>query len=402
MKVLVLNCGSSSLKYQLFDMTTEEVLAKGLVERIGIEGSTIKHTKSGQAPVSTTVEIPNHKVAIRLVTEHLLDPAHGALKSLTELSAVGHRVVHGGEKFAKSVVIDQEVLDVIEGCVPLAPLHNPANLMGIRAVLEVLPEVPQVAVFDTAFHQTMPAKAYTYGLPYHYYEENRLRRYGFHGTSHFYVAYRAAEILGQPVENLKIVTCHMGNGSSITAVANGKSVDTSLGFSTVPGILMGTRAGDIDPVMILHLMEQEGISPKAMSHILHKESGVLGISGISSDLRDIEEAASTGNERATLALEMLCYGVRKYIGAYAAAMGGIDAIVFTAGIGENSVLVRQMVSEGLDFLGAKLDMEKNNVRGKERIVSTDDSTVKIMVVPTNEELVIARDKIGRASCRERV
>lgn len=391
MKVLVLNCGSSSLKYQLFDMTSEEVLAKGLVERIGIEGSTIKHTKTGQAAVSSTADIPNHKVAIRLVTEHLLDANHGALSSLNELSAVGHRVVHGGEKFAKSVVIDKEVLDVIEDCVPLAPLHNPANLMGIRAVLDVLPDVPQVAVFDTAFHQSMPPKAFTYGLPYHYYEESRLRRYGFHGTSHFYVANRTAEILGRPIEELKIVTCHMGNGSSIAAVDGGKSVDTSLGFSTVPGILMGTRAGDLDPVMVLHLMEQEGISPKAMSHILHKESGVLGISGISSDLRDIEEAASTGNERATLALEMLCYGVRKYIGAYAAAMGGIDAIAFTAGIGENSILVRQMVGEGLDFLGASLDISRNNTRGKEAIISTDGSRVKILVVPTNEELVIARD-----------
>jgi acetate kinase len=391
MKVLVLNCGSSSLKYQLFDMTDESVLAKGLVERIGIDGATIKHTKTGQAAVSSATDIPNHKVAIRLVIEHLLDPSHGALGSLNELTAVGHRVVHGGEKFAHSVLIDQEVLDVIEECVPLAPLHNPANLMGIRAVLDLLPEIPQVAVFDTAFHQTMPPKAFTYGLPYHYYEENRLRRYGFHGTSHFYVAHRTAEILGRPIEELKIVTCHMGNGSSITAVDGGKSVDTSLGFSTVPGILMGTRAGDLDPVMILHLMEQEGITPKAMSHILHKESGVLGISGISSDLRDIEEAASTGNERATLALDMLCYGVRKYIGAYAAAMGGIDAVVFTAGIGENSVLVRQMVSEGLEFLGAKLDLSRNNIRGKEAIVSTDDSRVKILVVPTNEELVIARD-----------
>jgi len=391
MKVLVLNCGSSSLKYQLFDMTDEMVLAKGLVDRIGIEGSTIKHTKAGQSPVTTTTDIPNHKIAIRLVTEHLLDPNHGALESLNELSAVGHRVVHGGEKFAKSVIIDDEVLGVIEDCVPLAPLHNPANLMGIRAVLDVLPDVPQVAVFDTAFHQSMPAKAFTYGLPYHYYEEGRLRRYGFHGTSHYYVANRTAELLGKTICDLKIVTCHMGNGSSIAAVDGGKSVDTSLGFSTVPGILMGTRAGDLDPIMILHLMEQEGITPKAMSHILHKESGLLGISGISSDLRDIEEAASTGNDRATLALEMLCYGVRKYIGAYAAAMGGIDVVVFTAGIGENSVLVRQMVCDGLEFLGAKLDVEKNNVRGKETVVSTGDSRVKILVVPTNEELVIARD-----------
>jgi len=391
MKVLVLNCGSSSLKYQLFSMTNEEVLAKGLVERIGIEGSRIKHSKTGMDAVTINATIPNHKVAIRMVLDALLDASHGVISSLEELKAVGHRVVHGGEKFAKSVIIDDEVLGVIEDCVPLAPLHNPANLMGIRAVLDVLPDVPQVAVFDTAFHQSMPAKAFTYGLPYHYYEEGRLRRYGFHGTSHYYVAHRTAELLGKRICDLKIVTCHMGNGSSIAAVDGGKSVDTSLGFSTVPGILMGTRAGDLDPVMILHLMEQEGITPKAMSHILHKESGILGISGISSDLRDIEEAASTGNDRATLALEMLCYGVRKYIGAYAAAMGGIDVVVFTAGIGENSTLVRQMVCEGLEFLGAKMDVEKNNVRGKETVVSTDDSRVKILVVPTNEELVIARD-----------
>ena len=372
-------------------MKKEDVLAKGLVERIGIEGSRIRHEKNGQEPYKMDVAIPNHKVAIKEVLDILLDTEQGVLKSLGELKAVGHRVVHGGEKFARSVVIDQEVLDVIEECVPLAPLHNPANLMGIRAMIEVLPDVPQVAVFDTAFHQTMPDFAYIYGIPFHYYEKQRVRRYGFHGTSHFYVAHRAAEMLGKPIENLKIVTCHLGNGSSITAVDGGRSVDTSLGFGTVPGVLMGTRCGEIDPTVILYLMEHEGIDPKAMSHILHKESGIQGISGISSDLRDVEEAASRDNFRAKLALNILCYGIRKHICAYAGAMGGIDAVVFTAGIGENSTTVREMVCKGLEFLGATIDAEKNKVRGKEAFIDKEGSTVSIMVVPTNEELVIARD-----------
>ncbi len=391
MKVLVLNCGSSSLKYQLFDMTSEEVLAKGLVERIGIDGSRVKHEKTGMEPLKFDVAIPNHKVGIKVVLDTLLDGDQGVIESLDELRAVGHRVVHGGEKFARSVVVDQEVLDVIEECVPLAPLHNPANLMGVRAMIEVLPDVPQVAVFDTAFHQTMPDYAYIYGLPFHYYEKQRIRRYGFHGTSHFYVAHRSAEMLGRPIEELKIVTCHLGNGSSISAVKNGKSVDTSLGFGTVPGVLMGTRCGDIDPTALLYLMELEGIDPKAMSHIIHKESGIQGISGISSDLRDVEDAAGKGNTRAELALKILCYGIRKHICAYAGAMGGIDAIVFTAGIGENSTTVRAMACEGLEFLGAKMSLERNNVRGKEAFINEPDSRVSIMVVPTNEELVIARD-----------
>ncbi|MDO9508799.1 MAG: acetate kinase [Thermovirgaceae bacterium] len=391
MKVLVLNCGSSSLKYQIFDMKNEDVLAKGLVERIGIDGSRIKHEKTGKDPYKADIAIPNHKVGVKIVLDTLLDDEQGVLKSLEELRAVGHRVVHGGEKFARSVVIDQEVLDVIEECVPLAPLHNPANLMGIRAMIDVLPNAPQVAVFDTAFHQTMPDYAYIYGIPFHYYEKQRVRRYGFHGTSHFYVANRAAEMLGKPVEDLKIVTCHLGNGSSIAAVQGGKSVDTSLGFGTVPGVLMGTRCGEIDPTVILYLMEQEGIDPKSMSHILHKESGIQGVSGISSDLRDVEEAASKNNPRATLALNILCYGIRKYICAYAGAMGGIDAIVFTAGIGENSTTVREMACTGLEFMGANIDRERNNVRGKEASIGKPGSPVSILVVPTNEELVIARD-----------
>jgi len=391
MKVLVLNCGSSSLKYQVFDMTNEEVLSKGLVERIGIEGSRIKHEKAGDDPVVFDVPIPNHKAGIRKMLDALLDETHGVLKSLGELSSVGHRVVHGGERFARSVVVDKEVLKVIEECVPLAPLHNPANLTGIKAMIELLPETPQVAVFDTAFHQTMPDYAYMYGVPYHYYEEYRVRRYGFHGTSHAYVAHRTSEILNKPYNELKIVTCHLGNGSSITAVDCGKSVDTSLGFGTVPGVLMGTRCGEVDPTLVLYLMEKENLDTKLMSHILHKESGVLGISGISSDLRDVEDAADEGNKRAKLALDMLCYGIKKHIGAYAAAMGGIDAIVFTAGIGENSSTVRKQVLQGLEFLGVKLDPEKNNIRGEERIISTDDSRVLALIVPTNEELVIARD-----------
>lgn len=391
MKILVVNCGSSSLKYQLFDMTDESVLAKGLVERIGIEGARIKHVKTGMDTVIKNTEIPNHKVAFRVVVEALLDENHGALKSLDELSAVGHRVVHAGEKYAGSVMITQGVIDALEECVPLAPLHNPANLMGIYAVTEALPNVPQAGVFDTAFHQTMPGYAYMYGVPYHYYEKYRVRRYGFHGTSHFYVSRRAAEILGRPVESLNIVTCHMGNGSSITAVKAGKSVDTSMGFSPLPGVIMGTRCGDVDALLVSFLSEQEGIDNKAMSHVLNKESGLLGISGISSDLRDIEEAADGGNQRAKLAEDMLYYGVKKYIGSYAAAMGGMDVLVFTAGIGENSARAREGICSGLEFMGVKIDREKNKARGQERIISTDDSKVKVIVIPTDEELVIARD-----------
>lgn len=396
MKVLVLNCGSSSLKYQLFDMTNEDVLAKGLVERIGIDGSRIKHTRTGQEAVVTDTPIPEHKTAVKLVLENLLDGEHGALSSLDELTAVGHRVVHGGDKFATSVIVDNEVLAGIEEVVPLAPLHNPANLTGIKAMKEVLPDVPQVAVFDTAFHQTMPAEAYVYGVPYRFYKENKIRRYGFHGTSHYFVAQRAAEILGKPADDFKVVTCHLGNGSSITAVKNGESVDTSLGFSTVTGVLMGTRCGDMDPVAVLNLMDDEGLDTKAMSHILHKESGVFGISGVSSDLRDVEQAAEEGNERAQLAIDLLCYQVRKYIGAYAAAMGGLDAIVFTAGIGENSMEMREKICQGLEFLGADFDAGKNDFRGKERLISSDDSKVAILVIPTNEELVIARDTVTLA------
>jgi len=391
MKILVINCGSSSLKYQLFDMKDESVLAKGLVERIGIEGARIKHTRTGMDPVIKNTDIPNHKVAFKVVEGALLDENHGVLKSLDELAAVGHRVVHAGEKYAGSVMITQDVINALEECVPLAPLHNPANLMGIYAVTDALPKIPQVGVFDTAFHQTMPGCAYMYGVPYHYYEKYKVRRYGFHGTSHFYVSRRAAEIIGKPVESLNIVTCHMGNGSSITAVKGGKSVDTSMGFSPLPGVIMGTRSGDVDPLLVSFLSEQEGIDNKAMSHILNKESGLLGISGVSSDLRDVEEAADNGNSRAKLAEDMLYYGVKKYIGSYAAAMGGLDVLVFTAGIGENSARAREGICSGLEFMGVKIDREKNKVRAKETVISTEDSKVKVLIVPTDEELVIARD-----------
>lgn len=391
MKVLVINCGSSSLKYQLFDMNAESVLAKGLVERIGIDGSQIKHTKTGMEAVVKETPIPDHKVGIQLVLDALMDKGHGVLSSLDELSAVGHRVVHAGEKFSTSVKLDPQVMAALRECIPLAPLHNPANIMGIEAVTEVLPSVPQVAVFDTAFHQTMPEHAYIYGLPYGYYEKYKVRRYGFHGTSHYYVSRRAADILDKPVERLKIVTCHLGNGSSITAVQGGRSIDTSMGFTPLAGVLMGTRCGDIDPALVAFIAQTEKLDIKDLDALLNKKSGLLGVSGLSSDLRDIEEAAAKGEPRSRLALAVLTYGIRKYIGAYAAAMGGIDALVFTAGVGENSILVRSMVCEGLEFLGVSIDQEKNKVRGKEADIGTSGSRVRVLVVPTNEELVIARD-----------
>lgn len=390
MKVLVINCGSSSLKYQLFDMEGEKALAKGLVERIGIDGSRLKHSKAGCDSVSIETAIPDHKVAVKLVLEALLDKGHGVLSSLDELGAVGHRVVHAGEKFACSVRLNDAVMDALKECVPLAPLHNPANITGIEAITSVLPDVPQVGVFDTAFHQTMPKEAYMYGLPYRYYDDYRVRRYGFHGTSHFFVANRCAEILGRPVEELKIITCHLGNGSSITAVKNGKCVDTSMGFTPLAGVLMGTRCGDIDPSIVKFVADKEGSVEKADT-LLNKESGVQGVSGISSDLRDIEDGMAKGDERAKLAFDMLSYGITKYIGAYTAAMGGVDAIVFTAGIGENCSAIRETTTANLGFLGVSVDPKKNNFRGEERIISSDDSKVKVVVVPTNEELVIARD-----------
>jgi acetate kinase len=378
------------LKYQLIDTNGDKVMAKGLVERIGIEGSLITHRTNGQK-IKQETDIPDHKVGIKLVVDALLNPGHGALQSLDEIAAVGHRVVHGGEKFADSVVINEEVMATLRDCSDLAPLHNPANIIGIEACRVLLPDVPQVAVFDTAFHQTMPAEAYVYGLPYEFYEKYGVRRYGFHGTSHKYVAGRAAKLLGRPLNELKLVTCHLGNGSSITAVKGGLSVDTSLGFGTISGTIMGTRSGDVDPAVLPYLMQQANLSPAEMNDIIYKQSGLLGISGISSDARDVEAAADEGNERAKLALDILCYLTRKYIGAYSAAMGGLDAIIFTAGIGENSTTIRHQICQGLEFLGAKMDSAKNNTRGQEIDISTPDSQVRILVIPTNEELMIAQE-----------
>ncbi len=396
MKILVLNCGSSSLKYQLIEMDGEKVMAKGLVERIGIEGSRIKHTKTGMDAVTREVPFPNHTAAIKYVLDILVDAEYGVLKNLDELYATGHRIVHGGEKFTKSVLVTPDVVKGIEEVIPLAPLHNPANLQGLKAVMEVLPSKPNVVVFDTAFHQTMPPKAFVYGIDYKYYEENRVRRYGFHGTSHGYVAKRAAEILGKDIKDLKIITCHLGNGSSITAVDGGKSVDTSFGYGTAEGILMGTRSGNLDPSVMIFLMEQLGTAQKVSDEV-HKKAGLLGVSGISSDLRDVEEAAEKGNARAKLAEEILINGVKKYIGSYAAEMGGVDVIVFTAGIGENGIGFRKAVCENMEYMGIKIDAEKNNCRGKEVIFSTPDSKVTVMVVPTDEEMVIARDTLRCAS-----
>lgn len=392
MKVLVLNCGSSSLKYQIINMENETLLAKGVAERIGIEGSFVKHEPVDKDKTVIEVALHNHKDAIKVVVEALLDENHGVLSSLDEINAVGHRVVHAGEKFSGSVMITQEVIDALEECSDLAPLHNPPNLMGIYACQEILPEVPMVGVFDTAFHQTMPKSSYLYALPYELYEKYKIRRYGFHGTSHKYVAIKTAELLGKPLESLKLVTCHLGNGASMAAVMNGKSVDTTMGFTPLEGLAMGTRCGDLDPAIISYIMEKEGLDINAVNGIMNKKSGVLGISGVSSDFRDIENAAAENNERAKAALEIFYKRVTKYIGAYAAEMGGIDAIVFTAGLGENSDVARKEICKTLAFMGANIDDSKNdNLRGKEAIISTDDSTVKIVLMPTNEELMIARD-----------
>ncbi|WP_416198075.1 MAG: Acetate kinase [Sporanaerobacter sp.] len=391
MNILVINCGSSSLKYQLIDMNEEKVLAKGLAERIGIEGSRIKHKTTGKEEVIIEKPMSNHKVVLELVLNALVDPEHGAIKSMDEISAVGHRVVHGGEKFASSVKIDDKVMKALNECVELAPLHNPPNIMGIEACKELMPNTPMVGVFDTAFHQTMPSSNYIYPLPYELYEKYGIRKYGFHGTSHKYVSKRTAEILEKDIKDLKIITCHLGNGASICAVQNGQSVDTSMGFTPLEGLAMGTRSGDMDPAIIPFIMEKEKLSLEEVNNLLNKKSGVLGISGVSSDFRDIEEAAKNGNERAKLALDVFVNRVKKYIGAYMMLMGGVDAIVFTAGIGENSAEIREMVCSGLEGLNIELDTEKNKTRGKEAVVSKDSSKVKILVVPTNEELMIARD-----------
>jgi len=391
MKVFVINCGSSSLKYQLIDMENENVIAKGLAERIGIEGSRIKHKATGEKDVVIEKPMDNHKIVLEIILNTLVDPIHGSLKSMNEIDAVGHRVVHGGEKFASSVIIDEDVMNAIKDCVDLAPLHNPPNIMGIEACKDLMPNTPMVAVFDTAFHQTMPKISYIYPMPYELYEKYAIRRYGFHGTSHKYVSNRAAEILGKDVKDLNIITCHLGNGASVTGINRGKSIETSMGFTPLEGLAMGTRCGDIDPAIISFIMDKENLDINQVNDLLNKKSGVLGISGVSSDFRDIEDAAAEGNERAQLALDIFNSRVKKYIGAYTACLGGIDAIVFTAGLGENSPETREAVCQGLEYLNLKIDTDKNKVRGKETIISTDDSKVKVLVVPTNEELMIARD-----------
>lgn len=390
MNILVINCGSSSLKYQLIDSDSEAVLAKGLCERIGIDGSLLTHKPAGKDKAIIETPMPNHTVAIKLVIDALTDAAHGVVGSLDEIHAVGHRVVHGGEKFATSVIIDDEVIKAIAECNDLAPLHNPANLIGINACREIMPNVPMVAVFDTAFHQTMPAKAYLYGLPYEYYEKYKIRRYGFHGTSHDYVSARTAEILGKTREELKIIVCHLGNGGSVSAVDHGKCVDTSMGLTPLEGIIMGTRSGDIDPAICDFICQKENLTPAEMNTILNKKSGVYGMTGISSDFRDIDAAANNGDPKAVNALEAFYYSVAKYIGAYVAAMNGVDAIAFTAGVGENDAPTREKIASYLGYLGTELDTEKNKVRGEERIISKDGSKVALLCVPTNEELSIAR------------
>jgi len=391
MKILVLNCGSSSIKFELFEMDNETTLASGIVEKVGMKGSFLKMEKENGDKVKFDGEVLDHKIGVEYILGVLSSKKHGAITSLEEIKAVGHRVVHGGEDFSASVLLNDEVIKVLEDNIDLAPLHNPANLKGIYALKELLPEIPQVGVFDTAFHQTMPAKAYMYGIPYSLYKKYKIRRYGFHGTSHRYVHRRAAEIVGKNVEDLKIITCHLGNGASLAAIKNGKSVDTSMGFTPVEGLIMGTRVGDIDVGALTHIMNKEEIGRDVATVLVNKFSGMLGITGVSSDMRDIEDAAANGNERAQLGLDMYAYRVKKYIGSYAAAMGGVDIIVFTGGIGENGQETRFDICSDFEFLGLKMDNEKNKIRGKEAIVSSDDSKVTVMVVPTKEEYVIATD-----------
>jgi len=390
MKVLVINCGSSSLKYQLIDAQTEKALAVGLCERIGIDGR-LNHTPAGGEKVVINKDMPDHEVAVQMVLDELTDEKYGVISDLKEIDAIGHRVVHGGEKFASSVVINDEVMAAIEECNPLAPLHNPANLIGIRACQAIMPGVPNVAVFDTAFHQTMEPTAFMYGLPYECYEKYKVRRYGFHGTSHSFVSKRAIALAGLDPENSKVIVCHLGNGASVSAVKNGKSVDTSMGLTPLEGLVMGTRSGDIDPAIIEYLAHAMDKSLEDVMKILNKESGVYGLSGVSSDFRDLEKAADEGNKKAQLAQDVFGYRVAKYIGAYTAAMNGVDAIAFTAGLGENNGIMREYVCSFLGYLGVEIDKEKNGVRGEETIVSTPDSKVKVLVVPTNEELAIARE-----------
>lgn len=397
MNILVINCGSSSLKYQLIDMNGENVLCKGLVERIGIEGSRIKHDTTGKERVIIEEPMENHRIALGLVLKALVNKDHGAIKSMDEIGAVGHRVVHGGETFASSVIIDDKVMKVLNECIELAPLHNPPNIIGIEACKELMPNTPMVGVFDTAFHQTMKADSYIYPIPYEYYTKYKVRRYGFHGTSHKYVTLRTAEILGKDINDINIITCHLGNGSSVCAVKGGKSMDTSMGFTPLEGLAMGTRTGDIDPAIIPFIMDKENMTLDEVNNMLNKKSGVFGISGVSSDFRDLEIAMEEGNERAKLALDIFINRVKKYIGAYIATMGRLDALVFTAGIGENSISIREKICEGLECLNIKIDKELNNIRGEEAQINKDTTSVSVLVIPTNEELMIAKDTLELVS-----
>ena len=393
MNVLVINCGSSSLKYQLIDSDTEAVLAKGLCERIGIDGRLV-YQKAGNDKEITEASMPTHKEAIQMVLEALTNEKTGAIKSLAEVNAIGHRIVHGGEKFASSAIITDEMIKAVEECNDLAPLHNPANLIGIRVCSELMPNVPQVGVFDTAFHQTMPAKAYLYGLPIEYYKNYKVRRYGFHGTSHSFVSKRAVEFLGLDKDNSKVIVCHLGNGSSISAVQNGKCVDTTMGLTPLEGVVMGTRPGSIDPAIVEYIAKKENLDLAGVMNVLNKKSGLQGMSGVSSDMRDLRAAAAEGNEDAKNAIEVLCYGIAKYVGGYVAAMNGVDAIVFTAGIGENVGMIREKVCSYLGFLGVTIDAKANEAMGEEVVISGADSKVKVAVIPTNEELAICRDTVA--------
>ena len=391
MKILVLNCGSSSIKYKLFDMDSKEVIAQGGIEKIGLKGSFLKLTLPNGEKKVLEKDIPEHTVGVEFIVNTLVSPEYGAIKSLDEIDAVGHRMVHGGERFSKSVLLDKEVLEAFVACNDLAPLHNPANLKGVNAVSAILPNIPQVGVFDTAFHQTMPDYAYLYAVPYELYEKYGVRRYGFHGTSHRYVSQRVCEYLGIKAEGLRLITCHIGNGGSIAAIKDGKCIDTTMGLTPLEGLMMGTRSGDIDAGAVTFIMDKEGLTTTGVSNLLNKKSGVLGISGVSSDMRELEAAVAEGNPKAILAENMYFYRIKKYIGAYAAALGGVDVILFTGGVGENQASCRAGVCEGLEFMGVKIDAEKNKVRGEEAIISSDDSKVKVVVIPTDEELLIASD-----------
>ena len=393
MKILVINCGSSSLKYQILEMTTETLLCKGLVEKIGITGSTITHEKIGENKLVLEYAMKDHKYAIEQVLQVIIDKEYVVVKSMDEIGAVGHRIGHGGERYNRSVIVTDDVIKAITDCIPLAPLHNPANLLGISACQSLMPGTPNVAVFDTAFHQTMPPESYIYAIPYEYYKKYGIRRYGFHGTSHKYVAEKASQMLNINLDDLKIITCHLGNGASVSAIKRGKCIDTSMGFTPLEGLVMGTRSGDIDPAIVTYIREKENLPQGKVNEILNKRSGMLGISGVSSDFRDIEAAVAEGNERAALALKVFAHKVKFYIGAYIAEMNGVDAIVFTAGVGENDVTMRELICNEMGNLGIKLDLVKNKVRGKETIISMEDSKVKILLIPTNEELMIARDAL---------